>query len=66
MALNPKELLLRPLRWRKVRDGRWRAVADGQECVLQMNDFPEEPLYTLTVGELSLDLDDPPLHWTIE
>lgn len=66
MALNPKELLLRSVRWRKVRDGYWSATVDGEQCALQMNDFPEEPLYTVTVKGGSVDVDDPPRNWTVE
>lgn len=65
MPLNPKELLLVPIRWRKLRDGQWSATFDNQECALEMNDFPEDPLYTVTVGEQAIDLDDLPSRWTI-
>jgi len=31
-----------------------------------MNDFPDEPFFTLTVGQKSIDFDDEPRAWTIE
>lgn len=64
--MNPKELLFLPIRWQRVCEGHWSATVDDQECALLMNDFPEEPLYTVTVGGRSIDLDDPPPRWTIE
>lgn len=63
---SPKELLLQSIRWRKVRDGHWVAQVGEVECMLRMNDFPEEPLYTVTVGGASMDVEDAPRGWTIE
>jgi hypothetical protein len=65
-SLSPKELLLRQIQWRKVSDGQWRATVEALECRLTMNDFPDQPLYTLTVAGSSLDLDAPPTGWTIQ
>ncbi len=64
--VTPKELLLLPIRWRKLRDGTWSARVGDQDCLLRMNDFPEEPLYTVIAGPSSLDIDDVPRNWTIE
>ena len=38
---------------------------EGQKCELVMNDFPEEPLYTLSCDGETLDLDDAPPEWII-
>jgi hypothetical protein len=65
-ALCPKELLLLPVRWRRVRDGHWSATVNDRDCSLRMNDFPEEPLYTVTVEGVSIDIDDAPRTWSIE
>jgi hypothetical protein len=41
----------------------YTATVKGRACKLRMNDFPEEPLYTLTVGDEQVDLDDAPKSW---
>jgi hypothetical protein len=64
--LSPKELLLLPIRWKKVAVGRWEAQVDQHACVLTMNDFPDEPLFTVAIDGQHLDIDDPPKTWTIE
>jgi hypothetical protein len=43
----------------------WAAVLGDQECRLRMNDFPEEPLYTLMWNDQTLDMDDVPACWII-
>jgi hypothetical protein len=43
----------------------WLATIDGEVCMLTMNDFPEEPLYTLRWRDDSIDLDDAPACWSI-
>jgi len=65
-GMSPKELLLLPVRWRKVNDGRWDAQVNEHQCTLMMNNFPEEPLYTVSVDGRLLDLDDAPGQWVIE
>ena len=37
---------------------RWRASYDSDVCELTMNDFPDEPLYTLTWRGQVIDLND--------
>lgn len=37
----------------------------GESCYLRMNDFPDEPLYTLFYKGESVDIDDSPSGWTI-
>lgn len=65
-SLSPRELLLLPIHWRRISEGRWCASVSGHECSLRMNDFPEEPLYTIVVHEQCLDIDDPPQGWRID
>jgi hypothetical protein len=43
----------------------WLAHCDGEKCSLQMNDFPAEPLYTLTWKGESYDFDNTPEKWVI-
>lgn len=63
-----KALLARAIMWKKAGPTRWEAKLEdtGERCSLQMNDFPEEPLYTVSTAGESLDLDDAPPHWLIE
>jgi hypothetical protein len=43
----------------------WLATVDGEVCTLTMNDFPDEPLYTLKWRNGSIDLDGAPASWSI-
>lgn len=65
-ALTARELLALPIEWRMTLPGRWAASVQGVECALVLNNFPDEPLYTISVGDEALDLDDPPPNWSIE
>ncbi len=63
---NVSTLLSRRISWlKRVGEPKWFARVDGVECHLRMNDFPEEPLYTLEYRGDSLGLDDAPATWTI-
>ncbi len=43
----------------------WRAAVGRMQWELQVNDFPDEPLYTLLVGNTAIgDFDDWPPLWT--
>ncbi len=37
---------------------------DENLCWLRMNDFPEEPLWTLSFNSVEVDFDDQPEIWT--
>jgi hypothetical protein len=41
------------------------AVVEGERCELRMNDFPDEPLYTLKYRGSTTDFDDAPDNWVI-
>ena len=53
--------------WLEVESGGvdFRATVNGHLCFLRMNDFPDEPLYTLSIENESVDLDQPPAGWII-
>jgi hypothetical protein len=65
-GISVQDLLRMSLDWKKAAPGRWEAVAKGTRCTLVMNNFPEEPLYTVAMHGESMDLDDPPPSWRIE
>ena len=44
---------------------KWKALHKGEKCELVLNNFPEEPLYTLRCGGEKWDLDDSPTDWVI-
>jgi hypothetical protein len=44
---------------------RWFGRYNEEKCELNMNDFPTEPLYTVTWRGESLDFDDAPSKWSI-
>jgi len=64
--LRARDLLHLSIDWRETKPGTWVATVDGVECVLTMNDFPDEPLYTVHALGETFDLDDPPSAWRIE
>jgi hypothetical protein len=56
----------RPIAWEHTGDGElpYRATVDGAELLVQVNDFPAEPLYSLLVnGRRECDLEDWPGPW---
>ncbi len=44
----------------------WAASVLGEQCELRMNDFPDEPLYTVSWRDERFDIDDLPAHWLID
>lgn len=61
-----EKLLTARLVWEKhVGQPEWTTMFLGEECRLVMNDFPEEPLYTLAWRGQSMDFDDTPGDWTL-
>ncbi len=51
---NKIDCLLRiDIVWQKIEDEPlWSAIVDGNKCTLTMNNFPEEPLYTIKMEKL--------------
>jgi hypothetical protein len=60
------DLLRTKITWIKVA-GRpvWYGSYLGRKCELTMNNFPEEPLYTLKWDGLSVDFDESPSVWVL-
>lgn len=55
-----------PLTWYKTTDPYhpYHTDVDGNRWLLRINDFPEEPLYTLLIeGSAHLSFDDWPAAW---
>jgi len=53
--------------WEKNSDPEYPFVADfkGEKCVIRLNDFPAENLYTLIVDDKEIaDFDDWPESWS--
>ena len=61
-----EKLLTARLVWEeRVGQPEWTTMFLGEECHLVMNDFPDEPLYTLTWRGQSMNFDDTPTAWTL-
>lgn len=42
----------------------YRAKIEGKQCLIRLNDFPDERLYTLLVDGVAIaDFDDWPSNW---
>jgi hypothetical protein len=64
--LKIEDLLVVAITWSKT-SGKphWPAMVGKDPCELAMNEFPEEPLYTLHWQARKVDFDDAPHHWKI-
>ena len=62
-----KKLFNREIIWRKAQPSGKGFIAevDGEKCKLRINDFPDEPLYTLIYKGIEYDFDDAPEIWKI-
>lgn len=61
-------ILCEPLTWNPLQGEDRKYFTDKyspNECWLQMNDFPEEPLWTLFYKGESKDIEDTPTLWEI-
>ena len=67
MIKNVEELLNKKIIWIQNFDepSIFESNYNGRCCILRMNNFPEEPMYTLFWKEESLDMDDAPKCWTL-
>ena len=61
-----KDILNAQISWIKdIGRPRWWANYLGKRCELTMNNFPEEPMYTVRYGGESVNIDDAPSSWSI-
>ena len=62
-----KNLFMEDVVWQKIKgkNGKWFTEFNGEKYHLQMNDFPDEPLFTVKSESESMNFDDPPLLWLI-
>jgi hypothetical protein len=60
-------LLPRKIEWQKKvgKIGEWYAIVEGDRCELTLNDFPDEPAFTVSVGDQTLDIEDLPTGWIV-
>lgn len=66
MFKRPPKQLRAEVEWRETDDPEFpfESQIEGETWRLRLNDFPEEPMYTLFVGEDAIgDLDDWPKTW---
>jgi hypothetical protein len=57
-----------PMKWSPIPESERDFVSEGyhkDECYLRMNDFPDEPLWTLFYKGESIDFNDTPFVWKI-
>lgn len=67
MSIKARNYLAEEIVWRKNADPLRPYAADleGRKSVIRINDFPEEHLYTLIVGDAEIaDFSDWPAQWT--
>lgn len=58
-----------PMTWEPLKDSLRYFECDRypkEDCFLRMNDFPEEPLWTLFFKGEQIDFDDKPIFWKIK
>lgn len=67
MTKNIEELFERQIDWKEEVPGgiQFFSYVEGELCQLTMNDYPDEPMYTLKWKDSTLDMDDLPDGWTI-
>jgi hypothetical protein len=67
MSTKVSDYLAEKIHWQKTKDPTHPFVAqyEGEECVIRLNDFPDEHLYTLIVNGVELaDFDDWSAQWS--
>jgi len=64
---NLKELFSKEIVWKAVTDDSvdFEAEIAGFKCGLRINDFPDEPHYTIFYKGMEQDFDDAPKIWKI-
>ena len=67
MSTKVSDYLAEEIAWRKTQDPKHPFVAEyeGEKCVIRLNDFPDEHLYTLIVNGVEIaDFDDWSAQWS--
>jgi len=67
MAMALDEKLARAVAWAPTDDVYfpWSAQVDGAPWRVRINDFPDEPMYSLEIdGDIVGDFNDWPVQWT--
>jgi hypothetical protein len=67
MVQDIGSLFQKPISWHATKPDsvEFYAYVDGERCELRLNDFPDEPLYTLTFSGQSVSFDDRPRSWSL-
>ncbi|MBS1537049.1 MAG: hypothetical protein JST20_04810 [Bacteroidetes bacterium] len=68
MIKNINELLAQEIKWYPIPESDRDFISVGyskEDCYLRMNNFPDEPLWTLFYKEDNIDFDDKPPKWSI-
>lgn len=62
-----EKLLKKKIIWKEKKVGgvEFFAIVEGENYELKMNDFPDEPLYTLKYRGMKSNFDDVPENWVI-
>lgn len=66
--MENKDLILSDIFWKKhPHNERYYYLQNKDKFILlRINDFPDEPLYTLINGIDIMDIDDKPVGWKLE
>jgi hypothetical protein len=68
MVKNINQLLKEKLKWKSDPNSKRNFITDSypkEECYLRMNNFPDEPMWTLFYQGESIDFDDELKNWNI-
>ena len=60
-----RKLLGMRIKWQRTDPGYFFSEVDGLKCYLRMNDFPDEPLYTLSYQGIQFSFDNTPVLWEL-
>ncbi len=66
MSTKVTDYLAEKIVWRKTSDPKhpYAAEVEGEKCIIRLNDFPDEHLYTLIVNEVEVaDFDNWSAQW---
>ena len=66
MSTKVTDYLAEEIAWQKTADPKhpFMAEVEGEKCVIRVNDFPDEHLYTLIVNRIEVaDFDDWSAQW---